>query len=133
MTPALLLAAGLLASADQAAARVVEKHSTEAPARAQQDGNEGTLDLVVMGLAAAADQASTLYAQQHGAVELIPLMRNPAVAIALKAAAVVLFAAICAELREMGHTVAAKVLRWAVAGTWLGIAGHNVHVAGRIP
>jgi hypothetical protein len=93
----------------------------------------GATDVAVLSLAAAADLASTHVAMQRGAVELNPLMREPAAAFVFKAATVAGTAALCSELRDRGHSRAAKVARWVVAGVWLGIAANNVRVARSLP
>ena len=89
-------------------------------------------DVAVLSLAAAADLASTRYGLAHcpECREGNPIMSEPAVAIAVKAAAVAGTAYACDRLRKDGHRRAAKVLRWTVAGLWLGVAGWNVHEAG---
>jgi len=89
-------------------------------------------DVIVLSLAAGADQASTAYAMHRGAVEANPLMREPAAAVAIKAAGIAGTALACQHLRKTGHTRAAKVLRWTVAAVWMGIAARNVHVGRQV-
>ena len=92
--------------------------------------DEAGRDVAVLSLAAAADLASTRYGLSVGLREGNPVMSEPAVSIAVKAATVAGTAYACGRLRRDGHPRAAKVLRWTVAGLWLGVAGWNVHRAG---
>lgn len=86
------------------------------------------VDVAVLGLAAAADFASTHYALQRCAScsEGNPVMSEPAVSLALKGAGVAAVALGCERLRRAGHGRAAKVLRWSAVAIWMGLAANNV-------
>lgn len=89
-------------------------------------------DVAVLSLAASADLASTHWALKRADnSELNPIMREPAVAVLVKAASVAGTAAACQKLRKGGHSRAAKVVRWGVTAIWLGVAAHNVRMAKR--
>lgn len=91
------------------------------------------VDVAVLSTAAMADLASTHHALKNcaGCYEANPIMTEPALAIALKTAAVAGTAAACSKLRKDGHGRAAKVLRWSMTALWLGVAAHNMQVARR--
>jgi hypothetical protein len=88
-------------------------------------------DVAVLTLAASADFASTHYALKTCATcyEANPVMSEPALGIAVKAATVAGTAFACDRLRKDGHGRAAKVLRWTVTAVWLGVAAHNLRVS----
>jgi hypothetical protein len=88
-------------------------------------------DVAVLTLAASADFYSTHHALQAcpSCYERNPVMSEPALGIALKAATVAGTTAACSRLRRDGHGRAAKVLRWTVTAVWLGIAAHNLRVS----
>ena len=92
-----------------------------------------TADVLVLSLAAAADQASTGYALRacDRCYEANPAMREPAVALPLKAGGIAAVSAGCARLRRDGHRGWARAVRWGVAGLWFGLAAHNVGTARR--
>ena len=85
-------------------------------------------DVAVLSLAASADLASTHHALQscRACYEANPLMSEPELSIALKAATIAGTAAVCSKLRKNGRGRAAKVLRWTVTAVWLGVAAHNM-------
>ncbi len=87
-------------------------------------------DVAVLSIAASADFASTHYALKMCPTcsEGNPVMTEPAVGLALKAATIAGTTAACERLRKGGHSRAAKALRWTVAAVWLGIAAHNLKV-----
>lgn len=88
-------------------------------------------DVAVLSIGAGLDVASTHWALSScsSCYERNPIMSEPAVAIAVKAAAVAGTAAACGRLRRDGHGRAAKVLRWTVFSVWAGIAANNVRTA----
>lgn len=94
-------------------------------------------DVVILSVAASGDFASTRYALKvcPQCRELNPLMREPAVAILVKGASVAATTAGCEKLRKSGHPGWAKVVRWAVAGFWLGLSANNIALgkSGRRP
>ena len=92
----------------------------------------GQVDVAVLSMAAGADLASTHWALERcsGCSEGNPLMSEPALAIAVKAAGVAGVSLGCRELRRMGHPRAAKVLRWGVVAIWMGVAAHNLRKGG---
>jgi hypothetical protein len=86
-------------------------------------------DVLVLSLAASADLASTRYGLSRGLREGNPVMSEPAVAIAAKAAGIAATAWGCDRLRRGGHPRGAKWLRWGVVAVWGGMAAHNLHAA----
>ena len=86
-------------------------------------------DVAILSLAAGADYASTHYALSRGLHETNPLMGEPALSLALKAASVAATTAACRSLRRGGHRRAAKVARWGVAAIWMGVAARNLQKA----
>ncbi len=88
------------------------------------------VDVAVLSIGAAADEASTRYALKHcaGCYEGNPLMSEPAIRLVGKAAAVSALTLGCHELRKHGHGGMAKGLRWVAFAAWMGIAAHNVAV-----
>jgi len=93
--------------------------------------DERARDVAVLGLAAAADLASTRYGLQAcpSCREGNPLMGQPAGSLAIKAVGIAATAWGCDRLRRAGHPRGAKWLRWGVAGLWGGAAGWNMHTA----
>ena len=93
--------------------------------------DDATRDIVVLGLAAGADIASTHYALANcsGCYEANPVMSEPSVSLVVKAGSIAATAWACDRLRKAGHPRGAKWLRWGVAGMWLGAAGWNLHKA----
>ena len=89
------------------------------------------VDVAVLSFAAAADLASTHHALGRCATcyEGNPLMSEPAVSVAIKAAGIAVTTVGCRELRKRGHGRAAKVARWAVVAFWMGLAVNNAHQA----
>jgi hypothetical protein len=87
--------------------------------------------VAVLSIAAAADLGSTHYALSRcpSCHETKPFMREPALGVLTKAAGVAGGAVLCRKLRKSGHGRTAKVVRWVVAGVWLGLAARNLHVA----
>lgn len=88
------------------------------------------VDVAVMSLGAAADEASTRHALASCAScrEVGPF-RAPAARYGAKALVVAGSAVACDQLRKGGHRRAAKVLRWSMTALWLGVAAHNMRQA----
>ena len=88
-------------------------------------------DVAVLTIAASADLASTHYALKvcPGCYEANPFMREPAVGLLVKTASIAGTTWAAESLRKKGHKGWAKVVRWGVAGLWLGLAANNLRVA----
>ena len=88
-------------------------------------------DVAVLSIAAAADTASTHHALSRcpSCYERNPLMSEPALSIAVKAASIAGVSAGCEKLRRDGHGRTAKVLRWTVVAFWMGLAVHNARIS----
>lgn len=77
----------------------------------------------------AADVGSTLYAKDHGAVELNPLYGDSnAGLIAGKAATTALLAFAMHALEKSGHPTAAKVLGYGAGAGFGALGAHNIAV-----
>lgn len=91
-----------------------------------------TAAVIVLALAAATDQATTMLALRRGAVEKNPMMREAALGFVLKAAMVGCIAASAEILRSHGQPALGLLLVLLVAAIWVAIAVHNFLVIRRL-